>query len=103
MGQSMRRVDIPAKVTGAPIYVQDLRLRGMVKAGVGAPPRPGATLTALDASLVERMPGVVAVVRNGSFLAVVAEREFQAIQAMRALEATAHWSGGARLPKPDTF
>ena len=68
------------------------------------PPRPGATLGALDASAVETMPGVVAVVRNGSFLAVVAEREFQAIQAMRVLEGVAQWSGGVgNFRKPDGF
>jgi len=103
MGKPMPRVDIPAKVTGTPIYVQDLRMPGMVHARVVRPPRPGATLTNLDASVIERMPGVVAVVRNGSFLAVVAEREFQAIQAMRVLEASARWSDGARLPPPDNF
>jgi nicotinate dehydrogenase subunit B len=103
MGKPMARVDIPAKVTGTPIYVQDLRMPGMVHARVVRLPRPGATLTNVDASAVERMPGVVAVVRNGSFLAVVAEREFQAIQAMRVLETTAHWSEGARLPNPDNF
>ena len=99
MGKPMPRVDIPAKVTGMPIYVQDLRLPGMVHARVVRPPRPGATLASLDSAEVERMPGVVAVVRNGSFLAVVAEREFQAIQAMRLLEAAAHWSGGVRTSK----
>ena len=103
MGHSLPRVDIPAKVTGAPIYVQDMRLPGMLHARVVRPPRPGATLTALDAAPVERTPGVVAVVRNGSFLAVVAEREFQAIQAMRALEAMAQWSEGTRLPNPADF
>jgi nicotinate dehydrogenase subunit B len=103
MGKPMPRVDIPAKVTGSPIYVQDMRLPGMVHARVVRPPRPGATLTALDTSTVERLPGVIAVVRNGSFLAVVAEREFQAIQAMRALEAAAQWSEGTRFPDPANF
>jgi nicotinate dehydrogenase subunit B len=103
MGKPMPRVDIPSKVTGTPIYVQDLRMPGMVHARVVRPPRPGATLTDLDTSAVERMPGVIAVVRNGSFLAVVAEREYQAIQAMRVLETTARWSDGTRLPKPDNF
>ena len=103
MGKPMPRVDIPAKVTGSPIYVQDMRLPGMVHARVVRPPRPGATLTALDTSMVERMPGVVAVVRNGSFLAVVAEREFQAIQASRVLEAVARWSEGTRFPNPANF
>ena len=103
MGQPMRRVDIPAKVTGTPIYVQDIRLPGMVHARVVRPPRPGATLTALDAAAVERLPGVIAVVRNGSFLAVVAEREFQAIRAMLLLESVAQWSEGRKLPKPENF
>lgn len=103
MGKPMKRVDIPAKVTGAPIYVQDMRLPGMVHARVVRPPRPGATLTALDPSAVERLPGVVAVVRNGSFLAVVAEREFQAIQAMRLLETAAQWSEGTKFPNPSEF
>ncbi|MCB5174889.1 xanthine dehydrogenase family protein molybdopterin-binding subunit [Microvirga lenta] len=103
MGQSLPRVDIPAKVTGTPIYVQDMRLPNMVHARVVRPPRPGATLTNLDSAAVERMPGVVAVVRNGSFLAVAAEREFQAIRAMQALEAAAQWSEGTRLPDPDGF
>ncbi|MBM1174523.1 xanthine dehydrogenase family protein molybdopterin-binding subunit [Microvirga arabica] len=103
MGKSMHRVDIPAKVTGAPIYVQDMRLPGMVHARVVRPPRPGATLVSLDSAEVERMSGVVAVVRNGSFLAVVAEREFQAIKAMQVLEMTARWSEGTKFPKPDGF
>ena len=99
-GQSpMPRVDIPAKVTGGAAYVQDLRL-----------PRHGARAawcarraTARDSprwtlQLVEKMPGVVKVVRDGNFLAVVAEREFQAIKAMRALAAAAQWAGEAQLP-----
>ena len=45
------------------------------------------------------MPGVVKVVRDGNFLAVVAEKEFQAIKAMQALAAGAQWQESARLPK----
>ena len=73
MGQSVPRVDIPAKVTGGAAYVQDLRLPGMVHARVVRPPSYGAQLTDCDTSAVERMPGVVKVVRDGNFLAVVAE------------------------------
>ncbi|WP_262027879.1 xanthine dehydrogenase family protein molybdopterin-binding subunit [Microvirga sp. Mcv34] len=103
MGKPMPRVDIPAKVTGTPIYVQDMRLPGMVHARVVRPPRPGATLMDVDTATVERMPGIVTIVRNGSFLAVVAEREFQAIRAMRVLASSARWSEGARLPSPDSL
>lgn len=98
VGTSMPRVDIPAKVTGGVAYVQDLRLDGMVHARVVRPPRHGARLIEVDAAEIERMPGVVKLVRNGSYLAVVAEKEFQAIQAMRALAAAAKWDLGPDLP-----
>ena len=98
IGKPVRRVDLPAKVTGAPAYVQDLRLPDMVHARVVRPPSYGARLVAVDAREVEAMEGVVKVVRGGSFLAVAAEREFQAIKAMRALAAAARWDETARLP-----
>ena len=41
-----------------------------------------------------------AVVRDGSFLGVVAEREEQAVKARGALIRTAKWSGGFELPDP---
>ncbi len=93
------RVDIPAKVTGGAAYVQDMRLPGMLHARVVRPPSYGAQLTQLDTSAVERMPGVVKVVHDGNFLAVVAQREFLAIKAMRALAAQASWRESATLPQ----
>ena len=99
MGQPMPRVDIPAKLTGGAAYVQDIRLPGMVHARVVRPVGPSATLSSVDSGAVERMPGVLRVVRDGNFLAVVAEREYQAIQAMRALSAAARWQAGPPLPK----
>ena len=101
MGQPMPRVDIPAKVTGGAAYVQDMRLPGMVHARVVRPPSYGAQLTGCDASAVEKMPGVVKVVRDGNFLAVVAEKEFQSIKAMNALSAAAKWRETPSLPKQD--
>jgi nicotinate dehydrogenase subunit B len=98
MNQPIRRIDIPAKVTGGPAYVQDMRLLGMLHGRVVRPPSPGATLDSLDSSAVEHMPGVVKVVRNGNFLAVVAEREWTAIQAMRLLATSATWTETPSLP-----
>ncbi|WP_338768642.1 molybdopterin cofactor-binding domain-containing protein [Massilia sp. METH4] len=98
IGKAVRRVDIPAKVTGGQAYVQDLRLPGMLHARVVRPPRPGAQLAAVDVEAVRRMKGVHAVVRNGNYLAVIAVEEWHAIQAMYALTATAKWEGGAALP-----
>jgi nicotinate dehydrogenase subunit B len=101
MGERIQRVDIPAKVTGGAAYVQDFRPDGMVHARVVRPPSYGAKLVEVESAGVEKMPGVVKVVRDGSFLAVIAEREFQAIEAMRALAAAARWQETAKLPDMD--
>ncbi len=101
MGRSVPRVDIPAKVTGGEAYVQDMRPPGMVHARVIRPPSYGAQLIGCDASSVEKMPGVIKVVRDGNFLAVVATKEFQSIKAMNALSAAARWQENAHLPNQD--
>src|SRR5206468_12537680 len=100
VGKSVRRRDIPKKFTGGAVYVQDVRLPGMVFGRVVRPPSPGAELASVDEAAVRRMPGVVAVVRDGSFLAVAAAREEQAIRAREALKTSARWKETASLP-PD--
>jgi nicotinate dehydrogenase subunit B len=101
MGQPVPRLDIPAKVTGGAAYVQDMRLPGMVHARIVRPPSYGAQLIDCDITAIEKLPGVMKVVRDGNFLAVVASREFQAVKAMRALSAAAKWKETASLPKQD--
>ena len=98
LNRRIPRVDIPAKVTGGEAFVQDFRPDGMVHGRIVRPPSYGAVLESVDTSAVEKMPGVLKVVRDGSFLAVIAEREFQAIEAMRALAAAARWQESAKLP-----
>ncbi len=101
MGQPLPRVDIPAKVTGGAAYAQDMRLPAMVHARIVRPPSYGAQLIDCDPSAIEKMPGVVKVVRDGNFLAVVAVKEFLAVKAMNALGAAAKWKETAGLPKQD--
>ncbi len=98
VGKPIPRLDIPAKVTGGAAYVQDIRLPGMLHGRVVRPPRYGAKLESFDQAAVKALPGVTAVVRDGSFLGVVAEREEQAIKARDALKKSARWSGGEELP-----
>lgn len=86
LGKNYPRVDIPAKLTGGAAYVQDLRLPGMLHARVMRGPSYGTNLVTPDLTAVRRMPGVVAVVENGTFLAVVATSEWQAITAMRVAQ-----------------
>ena len=96
VGTSVPRVDLPGKVIGAPSFVHDVRLPGMLHGRMIHPSGPGATLASVDEASVAGVPGLVKVVRQGSFLGVVAEREEQAIQAARSLVAT--WTGGGLPP-----
>lgn len=93
-----RRVDLPAKVSGLPTYVHDLRVESLAHGRVLRPPHYEARLQALDATQVSEMPGVISVVRNGSFVGVVAELEEQADAAVEALRAIATWEGSPNLP-----
>ncbi|HZD91651.1 MAG TPA: molybdopterin cofactor-binding domain-containing protein, partial [Pseudolabrys sp.] len=99
MGKSLPRIDIPPKLTGEPVFVQDMRMENMVHARAVRPPNYGATLSKVDTAAVEKMPGVVKVIREGSYLAVAAEGEYQAILAMRALQQAAEWQVPKALPK----
>ncbi|WP_187436801.1 xanthine dehydrogenase family protein molybdopterin-binding subunit [Bradyrhizobium rifense] len=99
MNTPVRRADIPAMVTGAPAYVQDMRPPGMVHARVVRPPSYEAQLVSVDSEAVENAPGVLKVVRDGNFLAVIAVSEYQAVKAMRLLAAAARWDEKSALPR----
>lgn len=100
IGKSVPRVDIPAKVNGGAAFVHDLRLPGMVHARVVRPPSYRATLRRVDTDPIAKMPGVLTVYRDGNYLAVITEREYQAVVAMRALAKAAQWDETATLPEP---
>ncbi|HSB48838.1 MAG TPA: molybdopterin cofactor-binding domain-containing protein, partial [Burkholderiales bacterium] len=101
VGKPAPRRDIPAKVTGTPIYVHDLEVPGMLHGRIARPPSYEARLAGIDEKEVRALPGVVAVVRDGSFLGVIAEREEQAIRALTRLKRIARWEEATRLPEPD--
>lgn len=93
VGQSVPRVDIPAKVHGELVFVHDMRVPGMLHGRVVRPPYAGLdagefvgnTLDGVDESSVAHIPGVVAVVVQRDFVGVVTEREEMAEAAMAAL------------------
>src|SRR5207245_3164942 len=86
VGQSPQRYDIPAKVDGSLKWAVDVRLPGMVHARNVKPPVAGAKLISIDESSVRRVPGFIRVVSQGNYVAVVCEREEQAITASRQLK-----------------
>jgi nicotinate dehydrogenase subunit B len=103
VGRSATRLDLPAKVTGAPSFVHDLNFPGMVHGRIVRPPNYGARLAALAEQRVANLPGVIQIVRDGTFLGVIAEREEQAIAASIALDQAATWENPATLPDPATL
>ena len=98
LGRDMQRVDIPAKLTGGEAYVHDMRLPGMLHARIVRGPSYGTRLPRAKLDEARRMPGVVAVIQKGAFAAVVARREWQAIQAMRVAQAAGYARTSAPLP-----
>ncbi|MFT8242978.1 molybdopterin cofactor-binding domain-containing protein [Roseomonas sp. BN140053] len=95
VGHSAPRLDLPDKVFGAPRFLHDLRLPGMLHARTVRPPARDATLRDLpDAPL----PGGATPVRDGNFLAVVAEDEAGAEAAAARLAARAVWDIRDSLP-----
>lgn len=98
VGQPVARVDIPAKVTGSAVYVQDVRLPGMLHGRVLMPSGVGSSLLGVDEGSVRGIPGVQVVVL-GNFVGVVAPREEDAIRAAQQLKVT--WSSWEGLPGMD--
>ena len=98
-GQSLQRDDIPAKVDGSLKWAVDVKLPGMVHARNVKPPFACAKLTGIDESSVKNLPGFLKVVSKGNYVAVVCEREEQAIRAARQLKTT--WEKPSTAPFPD--
>ncbi len=97
VGQSIPRLDIPAKVTGEFTYMQNFRLPGMRHGRVIRPTAMRAELLSYDDSAAKKIKGFVQTVRQGNFLAVVAETEWAAIKAAAAVKA--NWSRWEGLPE----
>ena len=98
VGQSPRRFDIPPKVDGSLQWAVGVKLPGMLHARNVKPPVAGAKLLGIDESSVRGIPGFVRVVRKGNYVAVVCEREEQAIRAARQLKV--NWQKPPVAPFP---
>ncbi|MBR1121186.1 molybdopterin-dependent oxidoreductase [Bradyrhizobium lablabi] len=104
VGQSVPRIDLPAKATGEIVYVHDVRVPHMLHGRVVRPPYAGVdagafvgtSLIAVDEASIKHIPGMVAVVRIGDFVGVVAEREENAIKAAAQLKVS--WKKTPVLP-----
>jgi len=100
VGQSPLRPDVPAKCAGRHPYIQDFTVPRMLHARVVRPAALDSTLVNVDSASISHLPGV-RVVRIENFLAVVAEDEWDAVRAARALKVT--WSDWRGLPRHDAL
>jgi nicotinate dehydrogenase subunit B len=99
VGKSIHRQDTAVISSGQPLYVQDLRFPGMVHACMVHPPSYGARLLHFDEQAVmKKMPGLLKIVINGSFLAVIAVTEYEAMKAQSLAQQHAKWVDGPPLP-----
>lgn len=103
VGKAIPRDDISRMVVVKHTYLQDLRFPGMVHARVVRPPVYGASLSQYDEGYVKKkIPGLLHVVRNGSFLSVIATDENEAIKAQKILQLSAKWKEPTRNNSTET-
>jgi len=94
VGKPQPRIDIPAKAVGAPVFVHDVRVEGMLHGSVVRPPYIGVdhgpfigtSLIGIERESIAHLDGIVALVVEGDFIGIVAEREDQALAAAALLK-----------------
>ena len=96
VGKSAPRIDLPAKVAGEPAYIQDMAMPGMLFGRVVRPSKPFRVLKELDTEGLKD----ASLVRDGSFVGVLAEREDAAVAAAAKLRAKAVWEDA---PIPEDY
>jgi nicotinate dehydrogenase subunit B len=85
VGTSPKRRDVFAKVYAKPTYVTDVRVPGMLHARVVRPPTAGAVPNSIDENSIKSIPGTRVVHKDG-FVAVLAEKEWNAVRAAQKLK-----------------
>ncbi len=99
-GQSVKKADGRAFVTGRHKYSSDVKLTGMLHGKVLRPPSFGAKLVSCDVKEAEAITSAV-VVRDGDFVGVAAPTEFEARQALKTIKA--EWKTSQHISGKDLF
>jgi nicotinate dehydrogenase subunit B len=97
VGKSIPRVDLPAKVSGEFVYCQDIKVQSMLHGRIVRPNDVLSEPQFVDEKSIGDIPDIVAVVKKGSFVGVIAKTEWSAIQAAAQLKIT--WTqASTKLP-----
>ncbi len=94
VGTAVPRFDLPAKFTGEFTYSADVRVPEMLHGRPVRPPVVNSQPVSIDESSIAQIPGIVKVVREGSFVGVVAKTEWAAIHAASQLRVS--WAAPPR-------
>jgi nicotinate dehydrogenase subunit B len=80
-GKAIPRDDIKKMITGKPVFVQDLRFPGMLHARILRPPSYDSRLIAFDETALKiQFPTLIKAVVDGSFIGVITDNEYTAVQ-----------------------
>jgi CO/xanthine dehydrogenase Mo-binding subunit len=102
LGTPVPRLDMREMVEGRFEFVHNVKVPGMLHGRVVRPPEVGAALVRADESSVRDLPGIVKVVVKGNFVGVVAQKQWQAVQAGERLKV--EWTRGTTLsPQQDLY
>ena len=101
LGKPIPALDRTPLMTGQFEFVHNVRVQGMLHGRVVRPPEVGASVASVDESSVKQIPGLVKVVVRNNFVGVIAEKQWQAVQAARQLKVK--WNPGTGLPEQKTF
>jgi nicotinate dehydrogenase subunit B len=101
LGKPVPSLDRVGLMTGTFEFVHNVHVPGMVHGRVVRPPETGATLAQVDENSVRQIPGIIKVVVRRNFVGVVAEKQWQAVQAGEKLKV--RWRRGAGLPIQNDF
>lgn len=85
-GKSVRRLDIPDKVLGKPVFGTDVALPGMLHASIAQCPVFGGSVKHVDAAAALKLRGVKQIVREKDFVAVVADSWWRADEALKKVK-----------------
>jgi CO/xanthine dehydrogenase Mo-binding subunit len=97
VGTSMPRIDLAAKTAGAG-FIHDLEFAGMMHGRTLDPPAWGRRLEAFDAATLERDFPDIKLVRDGSFVGIIADREDVVVRAIARARRLATWTQGHKVP-----
>ncbi|MFN3745259.1 MAG: molybdopterin cofactor-binding domain-containing protein [Hyphomicrobiaceae bacterium] len=97
VGTSMPRIDLAAKTAGAG-FIHDLEFAGMMHGRTLDPPASGRHLEAFDEAALKRDFPDIKLVRDGSFVGIIADREDVVVRAIARARRLATWSQGHKVP-----